>query len=183
MPLVFQNVDNPNIRDAYSSMYACYPQLAKSKVIIQRKSLAGVTMRALPQVKSFLFGRQKTFVIQVSYHIRDSQIITVDDLPLDVLKGWAAHELGHVVDYLHRGFIEMLWYGFKYWSSSHFARKVEHEADRIAVRHGLLKFLLATKEFLFLGTNISEGYKKRLSHLYMSIDEVKLCVPDNQRVL
>lgn len=184
MPIYFKQIQNEKLRTLLKEVYSQYPKLQDASVVIEKKRIKGVTMRALPVVTSLIwpFGQRK-YKIQMAEYVRDSKKKKVEDLDPLILEGWIAHELGHVMDYHKRGFWKMLLFGLRYWLDSDFARTVEHEADRIAVKHGFLPAIIATKKFLFYSPEISIHYRSRLEALYMSIEEVKLCVPENQRVL
>ncbi|MDX1684839.1 MAG: hypothetical protein R3275_06335 [Saprospiraceae bacterium] len=183
MSLIFDGIENPGIRSAFEHVFQRYEILRNSKIYVRKRHLKGMTMRALPKLDNLLFPPIRSYEIHVAEHVRDSNKKRVDELERDVLMGWVAHEMGHLADYHRRKTLSMLWYGLKYYLFSSFARDVEHEADRLAVQHGFIKEILATKEFLFFSPEISAGYRKKLRNLYMSIEEVKLCVPENQSII
>jgi len=96
-----------------------------------------------------------------------------------VLRGWFAHELGHVVDYQKRTALEIALYGLRYLSSGSYRRRAEHKADQIAFAHGFLDDILKTKEFLFHNDLIQESYRKKMMKYYMSIDEAQSWMKEN----
>lgn len=184
MPARFTNISNEKVREICLDVYSSYPGLGDVHVIFRRSRIKGLTMRAMPRIRTlFPTGEKRTYIVQIAQYVRDSRQVEVDELDEEILRGWIAHELGHVMDYRSRSLFGMVMYGMKYWLDKGFARHVEHEADRIAVRHGFLDELIATKRFLFESPDISVGYRTRLESLYMSIEEVKLCVPEEQRIL
>jgi hypothetical protein len=109
----------------------------------------------------------------------DAEELLIEEVPRVVLKGWFAHELGHIVDYEIRSNVSMIGYGLKYTFSDSFKKACEHQADSIAIEHGFHKEIIATKKFLLQNELISEAYKEKLRKYYMPISGVKMCLKEN----
>ena len=134
-------------------------------------------MQAQPVFQfSSLFGGIDTYRIRLAEFVRDSQELRVEELSDEILIGWLAHELGHVIDYMERSFFEMIVYGIRYYFSARYQRKVEHRADEIAMNQGFYKEILKTKEFLFNHELINEKYRKKIQKYYMSIEDTRLFI-------
>ncbi|MFT7028877.1 MAG: hypothetical protein ACJA2C_000256 [Marinoscillum sp.] len=140
-------------------------------------------MQAQPVIRlKSIFSRKKIYKVKVAVYVRDSKKIKVEDLDEDVLVGWFAHELGHLVDYKPYGNISMIGFGLKYLFYPKFKRKVEHAADYIAIEKGFKSEILASKRFLLESGFIDEKYIKKISKFYLPISAVELC-PEGEVVL
>lgn len=154
-----------------------YPQLQGTWIKIRRKNLNNSTMRAFPgMVYEWPFRWRQVYYIDIAYHVRDREDLLVDDLPNEVLKGWIAHELGHLTDYRKRSLFGMMIYGLRYALSSSFLKAVEHRADELAVQAGFYEEVKATKQFIEREL-LSEknAYSRKLRQSYMSLEELDIC--------
>ncbi|WP_425391353.1 hypothetical protein [Ekhidna sp.] len=177
--VVFQNVKHEHIRKAFLNVLNQYDSLDGYKLILKQRKVKGTTMQAQPVINiTKLFGGPDRYKIKLARYVRDSESIKVSELPDIVLKGWFAHELGHVVDYAPHSTIGMIKYGIKYLVSSNFRKEVEHRADKIAIDAGFHEEILATKRFVFEHDLIDDSYKNQMRKYYMSIDDVEMCVSD-----
>lgn len=135
-------------------------------------------MQAQPVIDlSQVFGTKRGYRLDVAEKVLDSGELNVADLPEEVLKGWFAHELGHMVDYENHSNFGMIAYGIKYSLSDEYKRDREHEADSISIQHGFKKEIIATKKHLLENNFISPKYQDQLKKFYMSIRGAELC-PD-----
>lgn len=133
-------------------------------------------MRAVPSFTwKGWFEFDVKYRIEVSKYVRDDKNQKVSDLPEEVLRGWFAHELGHVQDYQNRGILEMMMFGLRYLSSSGFARDVEHQADINAVRNGFYRQIKQTKLFLFKDGHENTAYGRKMQKMYMSLKDLEIC--------
>ncbi|HKK88192.1 MAG TPA: hypothetical protein VJ917_05030 [Saprospiraceae bacterium] len=154
-----------------------YPQLQGTWIKIRRQHLKSSTMRAFPGiVYQWPFHWRQVYYIDVAIHVRDREDLMVNDLPYEVLKGWIAHELGHLADYRERSLLGMMIYGLRYALSSSFLQSVEHRADELAVQAGYYAEVKATKEFIERELfNEKNAYSSKLRKRYMSIEELDIC--------
>lgn len=65
--------------------------------------------------------------------------------PKEAIIGLFAHELAHIVSYERRSFLNRMLFVWNYYLSKDKKRKVEHEADMIAIEKGYGKELLLTR--------------------------------------
>ncbi|MCB0835756.1 MAG: hypothetical protein KDE26_19510 [Bacteroidetes bacterium] len=173
----FLNIENDRIKALFRTICDRYRFPRKVKIILKGTQLKGSTMQAQPVFQfSSLFGGIDTYRIRLAEFVRDSQELRVEELSDEILIGWLAHELGHVIDYMERSFFEMIVYGIRYYFSARYQRKVEHRADEIAMNQGFYKEILKTKEFLFNHELINEKYRKKIQKYYMSIEDTRLFI-------
>lgn len=131
-------------------------------------------MQAQPAFSSIFKSRENReykILISKKFHI-DKKEFDIEDVESEVLIGWFGHELGHIIDYSERSTVGMIIFGLKYLFSKDHLKEVERTADMIAVNHGMLDYILATKNFILNNAHISEKYKTRITKLYMSAEEI-----------
>lgn len=183
LSISFKNISDPRIRELFEQTKSSFGALEEVKLILRGTKIKGSTMQAQPIIRpsSFIRG-QLDYRIRLAEYVRDSDEMRVDELSDEVLIGWFAHELGHVVDYLDRSSIQMISFGIQYLSSAKFRRQAEHRADQIAAKHGFHKEVLETKKFLFHHDMIDPVYRAKMQKYYMSIDELNDWVEENVAV-
>ncbi|HKK77741.1 MAG TPA: hypothetical protein VJ953_21865 [Saprospiraceae bacterium] len=136
-----------------------------------------MTMRAQPKVNWRFFSRKRrSYQIDIQSSTRINESVNVSDLPEDVLVGWFAHELGHVMDYLNRSWPNMLRFGLGYLLFPTFRIGAERKADIYAIEYGFAKEIMATKLFLLNESSIPNSYKDRLTRYYLTPEEVEMMV-------
>lgn len=179
MNVEFLNIENSHVQTAFLDVVRQYETLHEYKIELIQKPVKKSTMQAQPVVslKGFFTGI-KTYRIQVGEFVRDSDSLRVDQVPCDVLKGWFAHELGHVVDYAPYSNFGMIGFGIKYLTSNKFKRNAEHRADQIAMDHDFHNEILATKIFILENDLLESAYKEKIMKFYMSIEDVELCIEE-----
>ncbi|WP_420318801.1 hypothetical protein [Ekhidna sp.] len=175
--VVFQNVAHEHIRKAFLNVLHQYDSLNDYKLILKQRKVKGTTMQAQPVINlTKLLGGPDRYKIKLAKYVRDSNSLLVSELPEDVLCGWFAHELGHVVDYAPHSTFGMIKYGIKYLVSKSFRKEVEHRADEIAIEAGFHEEILATKRYVFSHDLIDDTYKDQMRKYYMSIEDVEMCI-------
>lgn len=175
MHIRFTNVTSEKIRECFVKVMQRYGPLHRYEITLKQKPIRSATMQAQPMF-SFrsLFKGVKHYQIRLALYVRDSKE-PVANLPEDVLTGWFAHELGHVMDYEPYTNFEMILYGLKYLISDTFKRKAEHAADYIAIAHGFKEEILASKHYLLENELVNETYKAKIRKYYLPIETVELC--------
>jgi hypothetical protein len=164
-----------------------YPELKKGRVQLRQISLRNMTMRAQPVVNLSFFNRSKRqYRIDMQEHTTSLHHVKLSKLEEDVLVGWFAHELGHIMDYLDRSWWDLIRFGLGYWLLPTFRLGAERKADLFAIEHGFAEEINATKRFLLDDSDIPNSYKDRLNKYYMTIEEVERVVlnrsdPENYR--
>lgn len=167
--ILFSNVGNRRIKNIFRETVSQFPELNEMKIILRQSRIKGSTMQAQPVISTkSVFNGIDTFRIKLSTKVRDSRSLKVTDLPDDVLMGWFAHELGHVIDYHSRSVINMISFGLQYVISRSFRLEAEHTADKIAIEKGFLDQILATKKYILDHHLIQDTYKSKIKKYYMS---------------
>lgn len=180
MNITFKNIQDQKIKDCFMEVFNRYETLHQYDITLVQKRIKSSTMQAQPifSLKS-LFTGVKRYQIKLALYVKDSDQILVSDLPDEVLTGWFAHELGHVVDYEPRSNFGMVMYGFRYVFSDKFKRQAEHTADNIAVINGFAAEIIATKRYILENDFLGDRYKSIINKYYMSIDDVGVCEDEN----
>ncbi|MBQ0739978.1 hypothetical protein J9332_37390, partial [Aquimarina celericrescens] len=115
------NIQNPHIypesiASEVNLALSYFPQLKETSITFKFKSdIKKSTMQAQPDFKSLLKPRakRKYFIfISEKFKISGQEFKTIN-VPIEVLIGWLGHELGHILDYQHRGKFNMIWFGIK----------------------------------------------------------------------
>jgi hypothetical protein len=165
------------ILSCFEKALASYPELQGGRVRLHQMSLRNMTMRAQPVVNSSFFNKyRRQYRIDMQQHTTSLHHINLTRLKEDVLVGWFAHELGHVMDYLDRPWWDLIRFGLGYWLFPTFRLGAERKADLFAIEHGFAEEINATKRFLLEDSNIPNSYKERLSKYYMTVEEVERIV-------
>ncbi|MEP0710733.1 hypothetical protein [Algoriphagus sp.] len=177
-PPTFSPTIHSNVKTAFLEVWKDYKVLHNYGFDVLRSDLSGSTMQAQPVIElGDIFGKNRRYKLDVAEKVMDSGELYVYDLPQDVLRGWFAHELGHIVDYENHSNLGMITYGIRYVLSDQFKREREHEADSIAIRQGFRSDIIAAKKYLLENDFISPAYQDQLRKYYMSISGAVLC-PD-----
>ena len=153
-----------------------YPELKHTSIdFIFRDNIKNAVMQAQPRVKSIFNDKSsRIYKIKISRYIQLKEgLINIEDVPEDILVGWIAHELGHVMDYLDRSSIQMLGFGIRYLTSKPFLKLAERNADSYAITHGLADHIVKTKNYILHNANMPNDYKDRIDELYLSPEEVR----------
>jgi hypothetical protein len=167
---------NEKIIKAFLEVWQQYKSLHAYEFEVVQKRLKSSTMQARPVFGlSQIFGKSRQYRLNVAKKILESGELKVADLPEKVLRGWFAHELGHIVDYENHSNVGMIAYGIRYSLSDDYKREREHEADSIAIRNGFKQEIIATKNYLLENDFISPKYQDQLKKYYMSVRGVELC--------
>lgn len=173
MNIHYSDVQNTKIKDAFEKVLEKYQTLHNYKIHLTQKRLGSSTMQAQPKLRiQNIYKGIDSYEITIGEVVFDTDI-ELADLPNDVLEGWFAHELGHVKDYTTYTPFGMGWYAIKYCISNDFTKKVEHEADRIALKKGFKNQIIATKKYLLTEGLISDRYKEKLSKYYLPLEAIE----------
>nr|WKN37066.1 hypothetical protein K4G66_32365 [Tunicatimonas sp. TK19036] len=151
-----------------------YPSLKDTRIhFIYKEDIRKSVMQAQPKVSTLFRGKSKrTYVIKISRYLKlNSESLDITTLPFEVLVGWIAHELGHIIDYKDRSGLAMIGFGAKYWLFENFLKDAERRADLFALDHGLGDMIMETKNFVLNHADIPDSYKERIKRLYMSPEE------------
>jgi len=170
----FTNIDNDRLKDLFLPTFDQFRFPKELKMNLEAATIKGSTMHAQPVIRLHSpFRGIDSYRIRFSEHVRDSRELRVADLPDDVLIGWYAHEMGHIIDYMGRTVHNMINFGIRYITSAKFRREAENRADENAIKRGFQHHILMTKEFLFNNEMIDEKYRQQLKKFYRSPDDTR----------
>lgn len=176
MKVKFKKVQSDIIKDSFLTALKEYEELHDYSVTLYQKRIKSSTMQAQPIISlKNIFSGVKRYRIMLGVYVSSSESLKVEDVPKEVMTGWFAHELGHLVDYLSYSNVGMIRYGLRYVFSNSFKIKAEHEADYIAIKRGFRDEIIATKEWVLNHDLVGQRYKDRLNKYYLSIEQVELC--------
>ncbi|WP_237390635.1 hypothetical protein [Fulvivirga sediminis] len=159
------------IREALS----LYPELKDISIdFLFKEHINNAVMQAQPRVRSLFKNKYKRV-----YKVKMQRMISLNDslksistLPDDIIVGWVAHELGHIVDYLNRSSMQMVGFGMRYFTSRRYLRRAERRADTYAIQHGFADYLIKTKKYILMRDDLPADYRARIDNLYISPEEV-----------
>lgn len=164
-----------SIKDEVATAMEFYPELQDLNIEFKfKKSIKKSTMQARPSFGSFFKSSEnRTYLVLISekFKIENQEYLTTQ-IPEDVLVGWIAHELGHIMDYANRSKTNLLWFGVKYLLSENHIIEAERSADTFAIEQGAEQYILKTKDFILNHANISLKYKNRIKKYYLSPEEI-----------
>ncbi len=162
--------------------YKGFPELHSHRLVVRQQAMHITTMQAQPIVNLAFFSRKKRhYIIRLSDNIHLKDQIRVHELPEEVLVGWFAHELGHLIDYLPRTAANLLKFGIGYLAFPNFRIGAERKADIYAIARGFSAPIIATKKYILEKSSLPGHYKTRIERYYMSADEVALMVQKNEK--
>lgn len=179
--LSFHGVKSDFIKSCFKEAYDGFPELRGNNLRFEKLPLKGYTMRAQPVLNWSVFGRStRHYRVQMSNHVKIAEHVRPAELPRDVLVGWFAHELGHVVDYHRMSLLSLIWFIIGYVLFSTHRIGAERRADVFALDKDFGKELMATKVYILDKSSLPDKYKKRIRKYYMSPDELELLINDRE---
>ncbi len=168
-----ENIKSEKIIRAFEKVVERYHSLHDYQIVLVQGQIKESTMQAQPIVgMDNLFNGVKKYQVKIGEFVRDSDT-RLEDLSEDILMGWFAHELGHLVDYQPHSNLEMIEFGIKYMWFDDFKRKVEHAADQIAIKYGFKEEILASKRFLMESEFKDSSYQDKIKEFYMPLEEIE----------
>lgn len=170
------------IRKVTLKALSFYPALQNVKIdFVFNEHIRTHMMQAQPRFTSMYGSRKRrSYIVKIHRNFcLKGNIIPVHELPEDVLIGWIGHELGHIMDYLKKNNLELIFFGIGYYTSKSFIITAERAADTYALNHGLGDYILATKDFIMHVAGMPERYIRRIERLYLSPEEVMILM-ENQ---
>ena len=173
----FVGVEDAYLKECFIDVFKGFKSLHSHKIILKRKNIRKTTMQAQPIINGHFFNRKRR---AYAVYFRETTLIHEDikvkDLPEDVLKGWYAHEFGHIVDYQNRGPWNMIWFGITYLLSEHRKCGAEKMADVYAVKNGFAKEIKAMKTYIIEHADIDPDYRARIKKYYPGPEEIESMV-------
>ncbi len=152
-----------------------FPELAETHIQFKWGAIAQKSfMLAQPLVSTLHRSKQKRGyqIIMKQRFFLNNPNIENGRVPEEVIVGWLAHELGHILDYKDRSSWNLMWFGFKYFFFKSFLKKAEITADKNAVERGFIKEIVASKKFGRDPNYFPADYIRKLNTYYPSIADV-----------
>lgn len=186
MNVRFKHIGPGFVRDCFLEALQGFPELEEHEIVLQQSRVSSSNMRAQPLFNLGFFRRaRRGYKIEISNHPNFAQYLDLEDLPAEVLVGWFAHELGHVMDYLKRNAWDMIKFALGYWFFSNFRVGAERKADIYAIQQGFAPELIATKKYILAHSDLPNHYKERIDKYYLSPEEVAIMIdqPDDDLII
>lgn len=175
----FKGVENNYLKETFIETVQLFLSLHSHPILLCQCPIKHTTMQAQPIINADFFNKNKR-AYRVSFRettlIHDK--IKVKDLPKNVLKGWFAHELGHIVDYQQRSYWNMIKFGLYYLFFDQCKIEAEKMADIYAIQFGFKKEIRAMKEYIINHADIDPKYKSRIEKYYLSPEEIEHLVQE-----
>lgn len=171
------------LEDAVLKSLSFYPELKDTEIHFKyARQIKHSVMQAQPKINTLARGRaRRAYVIRMRKTFSmEGEMYALSQLPFNVLVGWLGHELGHVMDYLHRSLPSMAAFGIGYVFSPNFVKGAERTADEFAVSRGMVSYIQATKNFILNHSDFPEKYKDKIRKLYLSPDEIMEIVLEDE---
>ena len=156
-----------------------FPELFETTIEFRFKnSIKHSFMQAQPKFTTLLRKRERReYIINMSpFLVVEGDPIPILKIPTEVLIGWIGHELGHIMDYLHRSSFNLIGFGLGYLFSKRFLMGAEQAADIFALEHGLVDYIVEAKNFILNHSSLPQEYKDKIIQYYMSPEEVLLFI-------
>ncbi len=162
------------LKRTFAKAWTFYDSLHSHKIELRHLTLNNVSMRAQPKLNLHFFSKKRRqYKIEIQNRPQFEPSLKMEDLPEDVLIGWFAHELGHIKDYLNRSWLNLIKMGIGYLAFPAYKIGVERRADIIALEHGCVDYIQATKRFILEKSNIPDKYLGRINKYYLSPEEIE----------
>ncbi|MBC7655375.1 MAG: hypothetical protein H7098_12995 [Oligoflexus sp.] len=152
-----------------------YPELKDTPIaFVFKKNIKKSIMQAQPVIGSLLGGKDcRAYQVNISSMFKLTHTATpIHQLPDSIMIGWIGHELGHIMDYESKSTFGIIAFGLGYLFFENSLKKAEVIADTYALKHGLGAYILDTKRYILDNSDLPEAYKKRISRLYLSPDDI-----------
>ncbi|MEQ9439416.1 MAG: hypothetical protein RIG62_10220 [Cyclobacteriaceae bacterium] len=162
------------MQDVILTALSFYPELKNTRInFIYKEEIRKSVMQAQPKISTIFRGKShRVYNVKISRYLKlNKESLDISTLPFEVLVGWIAHELGHIMDYKDRSGLAMIGFGTKYCLFENFLKKAERRADLFALKHGLGNMIMETKNYVLNHADIPVSYKDRIKRLYMSPEE------------
>lgn len=149
-----------------------YPDLKKTHINFKRSALT-TTMAALPRAGGIFRSREnRRYSIIINHKKNKRKAPLLRNIPFEARVGVMGHELGHIVDYSRKSFIQIVSNGIAYFVSNGFKRNLEHKIDRIAINRGLGQELYSFRQYVEEEAKTTEEYRKFKNNIYLSSSDI-----------
>ncbi|MDF9795460.1 hypothetical protein OKW21_000723 [Catalinimonas alkaloidigena] len=172
---ILKNKKAPSIiREEIAEVLSYFPELANTQIdFVFKDRINKSFMQAQPKWYGFFQSKSKRdYVIKISRNFQmEGHTIPIEKLPKDIIIGWLAHELGHIMDYQDKSAFALMKFGWSYLTSREYMIEAERTADVQAIHCNLGEYLVIKKNFIQNHTDIPLEYKERIKQFYMSAEE------------
>ncbi|MGH1437729.1 MAG: hypothetical protein ACRBG0_25050 [Lewinella sp.] len=182
--LTFKNITSQHIQDCFIKTYQQFTALHDHPFSFEQLSLKNYTMRAQPVINwAFWHRATRHYRVQTSDHLQLRKYIRMEELPENVLIGWFAHELGHIMDYHNRSALNLISFVVRYLAVPNYRMGAERRADLYAIDHGFGDALMATKRYILEQSKLPDQYKQRIKRYYLSPTELETILKEKESEL
>jgi hypothetical protein len=149
-----------------------YPDLREANINFKRRAIT-TTMAALPRASGIFRTREnRRYSIIINHKKNKRKAPLLRNIPFEARVGVMGHELGHIVDYNRKSFVQIIGSGIAYLVSNGFKRNLEHKIDRIAINRGLGHELYAFRLYIEEEAKTTERYRKFKENIYLSSSDI-----------
>ncbi len=149
-----------------------YPDLKETHINIKKRALT-TTMAALPKAGGIFRSREnRRYSIIINHKKNKRKAPLLKNVPFEARVGVMGHELGHIVDYNRKSFVQIIGNGIAYFVSNGFRRNLEHKIDRITVNRGLGQELYTFRLYIEEEAKTTERYRKFKENIYLSSSDI-----------
>jgi hypothetical protein len=148
-----------------------FPELKDVKIEFKYKSIGKHSMEAQPTADFFLDRYYKrTYKILINSKSQKKLGYSIEALSFNQMVGIFGHELSHILQYQQRRNLGLIIFLLSYLTTD-FSKKVEFEADIIAIKHGLGWQVYDFVNYILNNANLDKIYRnKKLKDYYSEKD-------------
>ncbi|MEK6478954.1 hypothetical protein WJR50_15515 [Catalinimonas sp. 4WD22] len=172
---ILKNKKVPSIiQEEVAEVLSYFPELAEIQIdFVFKDRINKSFMQAQPKWYGFFQSKNKRdYVIKISRNFQmEDYMLPIEELPKDIIIGWLAHELGHIMDYQDKSAFALIKFGLSYITSHEYMIEAERTADVKAIHCNLGDYLVIKKNFIQNHSDIPLNYKDRIKQFYMSAEE------------
>lgn len=162
------------IEDALLVVIGVYPNITRGQIIVRYKPIK-TTMNIGPHI-SFLYLPKSRWKFVLTINTGNQNGFSLETADPEIVIGFLAHELAHVLDYARRSRINLILLGVQYLLSRQYRRFLERDTDVLTIMHGFGSELLQSYESVLSGEEVSQNYKKNKKEFYLSPTEISKLV-------
>lgn len=146
-----------------------YPELKNAHITFKLANKEGTAKTTFTFFSVFKTSG-KHFIIYINQQKNVTGFLFTD-ISFSGQVGAIGHELAHVLDFNHKGFFGMAWWGISYLNKNK-RRHIEHATDRQTIDHGLGWELYDFNRFIYLNESTTEKYMAFRREYYLNTEDV-----------
>jgi hypothetical protein len=158
------------IQERFEHVRKHYKELDTTDIRLRFFPLFYATMEARPSIVDFITNHKKDkrkFIIMINtsegYREYAFPLYNVSN---EILDGWLAHELGHIVFYQTLSHHKLALVPLRFMFDKKYKKFIESGADTLAEQHGFKQALHKGIELRLNDPSVSQEYKERLRKFY-----------------